>query len=168
MTRRQESFSDLSAFLGAIQDAKLRAKGAKGIDSARVEMERKNVLDLNLVVGIDVSGSISKTMFRDFMVQLNRIRGMSRIKVVEVGDKIEAVYDFTTPAARVARLGGGGGNGEHLFFPLARRMAPDAILYMTDGYCTPAVDPRIPTAWILTASGHPPYEWGTTVGHLPH
>lgn len=165
---KKGSFSNLGAFLGDIQNQKLKAKAGKGADFARVEMERKNVLDLNIVVGIDVSGSISSAMFKSFMVQLNQIKGMSRIKVVEVGDKIEAVYDFTRPAARVARLGGGGGNGEHLFFPMAKKMRPDAILYMTDGYCTPAQNPAIPTGWILTAQGHQPYDWGALVGQLPH
>lgn len=162
------SFSNMSGFLTEIQNAKLRANAGKGADMARVEMERKNILDLNILVGIDVSGSISSTMFKTFMTQLNMIKGMSQIKVVEVGDKIEAVYDFSKPAARIARLGGGGGNGEHLFFPLAKRMRPDAILYMTDGHCTSANDPKIPTGWILTAAGQIPYPWGSLVGRLPH
>lgn len=165
---KHAGFSHLSSFLGAIQQKKLKSKASSGIDLARVEMERKNILDLNLVVGIDVSGSISAVMFKDFMVQLNQIKGMSRIKVVEVGDKIEAVYDFSRPSARVARLGGGGGNGEHLFFPMAKQMRPDAILYMTDGYCTDAHNPGIPTGWILTAHGKEPYRWGQLVGRLPH
>ena len=162
------SFSKLGEFLGGIQQKKLKAKSSSGLDLARIELERKNILDLNLVVGIDVSGSISSSMFKDFMVQLNEIKGMSRIKVIEVGDKIEAVYDFSRPSSRIARLGGGGGNGEHLFFPMAKRMSPDAILYMTDGYCMPADDPRIPTGWILTARGKEPYGWGSFVGRLPH
>ena len=162
-------FSDLPAFLGNIQSKKIEAQlASKGLSAASVAMERKNILDLNLVVGIDVSGSISATMFKDFMVQLNQIKGMSRIKVVEVGDEIVAVYDFSRPQARVARLGGGGGNGEHLFFPLAKKLKPDAILYMTDGYCTHADNPGIPTGWILTANGKQPYGWGRYVGRLPH
>ena len=165
---KQTAFSDLPSFLGAIQDQKLKAKANKGLDMAQIEMERKNILDLNLVVGIDVSGSISRSMFHDFMVQLNEIKGMSRIKVVEIGDKVEAIYDFSRPGSRIARLGGGGGNGEYIFFPLAKRLAPDAILYMTDGYCTHADNPGIPTGFILTASGVQPYGWGKVVGRLPH
>ena len=85
------SFSDLGRFLGDIQNKKLKAKSGKDFDFAKIEMERKNVLDLNIVVGVDVSGSISSAMFKDFMVQLNQIKGMSRIKVVEIGEKVEAV-----------------------------------------------------------------------------
>jgi predicted metal-dependent peptidase len=159
--------SRLPAFLGNIQKQKLIAGRHKGLALATFEAERKNVLDLNLVVGVDCSGSISRAMFQSFMTQVNQIKGMSRIKVVEVSDRIEAVYDFTRPRADIVRLKGGGGNGEHLFFPLAKSMKPDAILYMTDGYCTEAKNPHIPTAWILTKEGIQPYPWGEVVCHLP-
>ena len=163
------AFSNLPSFLGNIQKAKLRAKKqGKGFDVSRCEEERKNILDLNIVVGVDCSGSISTSMFSDFMRQLDHIRGMSRIKVVEVSDHIEAMYDFTKRGRRVVRLRGGGGNGEHVFFPFAKKMKPDAIIYMTDGYCTAADNPGIPTAWILTKSGSKPYDWGEVVGRLPH
>lgn len=163
-------FSNLPQFLGNIQKAKQKAKknANRGVDLSRLHDERKNMLDLNIVVGIDCSGSISSSMFNDFMAQLNHIKGMSRIKVVEVSDVIEAVYDFTKRKGHIARLKGGGGNGEHLFFPLARKMMPDAIIYMTDGYCTSAHNPHIPTAWILTKNGTKPYDWGEVVGQLPH
>lgn len=163
-----KAFSSLPTFLGRIQQAKLKNKSEKGLGVARLEQERKNILDLNILVGVDCSGSISAAMFHDFMVQLDHIKGMSRIKVVEVSDIIEAIYDFQQGSRRVARLKGGGGNGEHLFFPLAKRMKPDAIIYMTDGYCTVAKDPSIPTAWILTKNGRAPYDWGQVVGQLGH
>ena len=166
----KQTFSVLPKFLGDIQKAKLRAQKNKGagFDVARFENERKNILDLNIVVGVDCSGSINMSMFNDFMVQLEHIKGMSRIKVIEVSDHIEAIYDFTKRGRSVVRLGGGGGNGEHIFFPFAKKMKPDAIIYMTDGYCTHANDPGIPTAWILTKSGQKPYNWGEEVGRLPH
>lgn len=162
------AFSNLPQFLGDVQKAKMKSMKTSGFDLARIEQERKNVLDLNLVVGIDCSGSISSSMFSSFMTQLDHIKGMSRIKVVEVSDIIEAVYDFTRRDGRVVRLKGGGGNGEFVFFPFAQKMKPDAIIYMTDGYCTHATDPKIPTAWILTKNGVQPYDWGEVVGRLPH
>ena len=159
----------LSGFLGNVQKAKIKKDQArKGLGVSRAIDERKNILDLNILVGVDCSGSISANMFHDFMVQLHHIKGMSRIKVVEVSDRIEAIYDFTRQGHKVARLKGGGGNGEHLFFDLCVDMKPDAIIYMTDGHCTEANNPRIPTAWILTKHGVKPYAWGEEVGRLPH
>lgn len=164
------AFSNLSQFLGNVQRQKLALKknANQSVEFSRLEKERKNVLDLNIVVGVDCSGSISPTMYNDFMVQLDHIKGMSRIKVVEVASIIRAVYDFTTRKDSIVRLQGGGGNGELLFFPMAKAMKPDAIIYMTDGYCTSASNPKIPTAWILTNTGVQPYDWGTVVGRLPH
>jgi len=169
MTKTNTSFSNLPQFLGNIQRQKLAAQKNKGFDVARIEQERKNILDLNLVVGVDCSGSISSSMFKDFMIQLDHIKGMSRIKVVEVSDIIEAVYDFSRRGSKVVRLKGGGGNGEDKFFPLAQKIQPDAIIYMTDGYCIDGVpNPNIPTAWILTANGVKPYKWGEVIGKLQH
>lgn len=167
------AFSNLGGFLNDIQKKKMLARKTMNPQDAMavVEMERKNILDLNILVGVDVSGSINTSMFKSFMVQLQQIKGMSRIKVIEIGDRISAIYDFTNPnqlTAQPKRLNGGGGNGEHIFFPTAKKLKPDAILYMTDGYCVPAQDPLIPTGFILTAHGIMPYDWGEYVGRLPH
>lgn len=163
------SFSNLPQFLSKIQKDKLKAQqGKKNNDQAQAEYERRNILNLNLVVGVDCSGSISSEMFHDFMIQLDRIKGMSQIKVVEVASIIRAIYDFKNRNRPVVRLQGGGGNGEHLFFPLVKKMKPDAIIYMTDGYCTKATNPDIPVAWVLTKNGTKPYPWGNVVGVLPH
>lgn len=109
-------------FLNRAQDAKLKAQKNKGLELARLEQERKNVLDLNIVVGVDSSGSINSSMFSSFMQQLQLIKGMSRIKVIEVSDIIEAVYDFEVGTRKpVVRLLGGGGNGEHVFFLMLKK-----------------------------------------------
>lgn len=47
-------------------------------------------------------------------------------------------------------------------------MKPDVILYMTDGHCTRATNPKIPTGFILTKHGIIPYDWGDFVARLPH
>lgn len=165
---QKNPYSGLARFLGAIQEKKMKTQKTKGVLS-QSEMERKNLLDLNLVVGVDCSGSISGSMFNAFMAQLQAIKGMSRIKVVEVGSNIRAVYDFECGTKRsIVRRQGGGGNGEHVFFPFAKNMKPDAILYMTDGYCVPTKDPGIPTAWILTKEGKKPYDWGSVEGRLAY
>lgn len=167
------AFSNLGGFLNEIQKKKMQARKSNNQHDmmAAIEMERKNILDLNILVGVDVSGSINTSMFKSFMVQLQQIKGMSRIKVIEIGDRISAIYDFTNPhqlTTQPKRLGGGGGNGENIFFHTAAQLKPDAILYMTDGYCVPAQNPKIPTGFILTANGVMPYDWGEFVGRLPH
>lgn len=145
------------------QDARL-----VGVKSDILEA-RKNVLDLKILVGVDVSGSISERQFRQFMRQIDAIRGLSMVKVIEIDTKIVAMYDyFRINPASVCRLMGGGGTEFREFFQKAKEIKPDAILFMTDGEVFDKVsDPGIPTGWILTAGGRKPYGFGKVVLELP-
>ncbi|NCQ52131.1 hypothetical protein GW796_09615 [archaeon] len=127
--------------------------------------ERKNVLDLNIGIGLDVSGSISRSDFNRFMAQLDAIKGLSRVKVIEIDTQIVAMYDyFKTSQNRIARLGGGGGTQFTPAFTKFRQLKPDAILFMTDGDVAGSCsDPGIPTGWILTNNNPPPYGFGEVV-----
>jgi predicted metal-dependent peptidase len=157
---------DARGFLYAIQ----RRKHATGVAVASGEAEdRKNVLDLNILIGVDVSGSISATQFKQFMRQIDAIRGLSRVRIVEIDSEIVAFYDyFRLNGARVVRLGGGGGTAFEKAFAMARRLRPDAILFMTDGMVADTVQsPGIPTGWVLTNDGVQPYGFGTVVVRLP-
>lgn len=130
--------------------------------------ERKNILDLNIAVGLDVSGSISRGEFNKFMAQLDAIKGLSRVKVIEVDTQIVAMYDYyKTKQNRIARLGGGGGTMFGPAFTKFKQLKPDAILFMTDGDVAGDVpDPGIPTGWIMTNNHAPPYGFGEVIVRL--
>lgn len=136
-------------------------------DSAAIPaaLGRKNVLDLNILICVDVSGSISPTQFKAFMRQIDAIKGLSRVRVLEIDTEIIAMYDyFRVSGNRVIRLGGGGGTAFHKGFEKAKTMKPDAILFMTDGFVYDKVaSPGIPTGWVLTADGVQPYPFGKVV-----
>ena len=154
-------------FLLKIQKSKDTSNISKGVLDAVIE-ERKNVLDLNIAVGLDVSGSISRGEFNKFMAQLDAIKGLSRVKVIEVDTKIVAMYDyFKTSQNRIARLGGGGGTYFGEAFQKFKQLKPDAILFMTDGDVAGKIDdPGIPTGWIMTNNRCPPYGFGEVVVRL--
>lgn len=154
-------------FLMKIQRLKKNKDIEAGLLDAVLE-DRKNVLDLNILVCIDISGSISREQFRQFMAQMDMIKGLSRIKVIEIDTQIVAFYDyFKTPQNRVARLGGGGGTEFSPAFAKAKQIKPDAILFMTDGFVGGQVnDPGIPTGWVLTRGGQKPYTFGEVVVQL--
>lgn len=124
---------------------------------------RKNVLNLKIIVIVDVSGSISRTQFCAFMSQINLIRGLSQVKVLEADTKVVAVYDyFKVNQNQVMRLQGGGGTDLVSAFEMAKKTKCDALLCMTDGCDMRNVkDPGIPVAWVLTQHGVKPYSWGT-------
>jgi predicted metal-dependent peptidase len=155
-------------FLKNIQKSKDAADVSLGVLDGVLE-GRKNILDLNIAVGLDVSGSISREDFRLFMLQLDAIKGLSRVKVIEVDTEIVAMYDYyKTHQNRVARLGGGGGTCFTQAFEKFKQMKPDAILFMTDGDAAGVChNPGIPTGWILTEKGcKPPYAFGEVVAYL--
>lgn len=154
-------------FLVKIQKSKKTKDIDAGVLDAVLE-DRKNVLDLNILVCLDVSGSISRQQFSQFMAQINAIKGLSRVKVLEVDTKIVAFYDyFKASQPKIARLRGGGGTEFSEAFAKAKQIKPDAILFMTDGYVAGNIsDPGIPTGWILTHGGVKPYGWGDVIVHL--
>ena len=154
-------------FLVKIQKSKDMSNISKGVLEAVIE-ERKNVLDLNIAVGLDVSGSISRADFNKFMAQLDAIKGLSRVKVIEIDTQIVAMYDyFKTHQNRIARLGGGGGTFFGPAFDKFKQLRPDAILFMTDGDVAGNVaNPGIPTGWIMTNDKSPPYGFGEVIVRL--
>lgn len=164
MSKINQSAKD---FLINIQRSKKQRDISDNIIDAVLE-DRKNVLDLNILVCLDVSGSISRTQFAQFMAQIDAIKGLSRVKVIEVDTKVVAYYDyFRTNQNKVARLRGGGGTNFVEAFAKAKQIKPDAILFMTDGFDSGTVqDPKIPVGWILTRGGRTPYSWGEVVVNL--
>ena len=165
MTRNNKETQDSKDFLYKIQKNKdkgdLKLTNIKGLD-------RKNVLNLKILIGVDVSGSIAQFQFNQFMRQIDRIKGLSVVKVAEIDTRIVSLYDyFKVSRNRIAKLGGGGGTGFTEFFELAKKINPDAILFMTDGYVSGSIkDPGIPVGWILTANGVKPYNFGETLFEL--
>jgi predicted metal-dependent peptidase len=158
---------DAKDFLVKIQQKKDSSNVKNGLLDPIFE-DRKNVLDLNIAIGLDVSGSISRTEFNKFMAQMDAIKGLSRVKVIEIDTKISAMYDYyKTSQNRIARLRGGGGTQFAPAFQKFKELRPDAILFMTDGDCAGHVDnPGIPTGWIMTNDRSPPYGFGEVIVRL--
>lgn len=158
------NLKDAKDFLIKIQknkDKKLLNQGYLNEDL----ISRKNLLDLNIAVGLDVSGSISPATFKQFMLQLDAIKGLSRVKVLEVNTDIVAMYDYYKANMRkVVRLSKGGGTDFTTAFIKFRQLKPDAILFMTDGEVSGHISPPdIPVGWIVTAPQVPPYGFGEVV-----
>jgi predicted metal-dependent peptidase len=157
---------DASRFLMRIQ--KKKNKDPFSGEILKEQTGRKNVLDLNILVMVDVSGSISVAQFKQFMSQIDAIKGLSRVKVMEVDTQVVAFYDyFKTGKPSVFRLGGGGGTEFSTAFVKAKKINPDAILFMTDGFVFNNVNsPGIPVGWVITSDGKKPYNFGEVVVKL--
>lgn len=148
-----------------------KKKNTLHIDPQSLEqilLDRKNVLNLNILVCIDVSGSISRKQYTQFMQQLDNFKGLSRIKVIEIDTKIVAMYDYCkVESHKIVRLKGGGGTDFTQAFDKANKMQPDAMVFMTDGHTTNNItEPTYPVGWYLTKNGTIPYSFGKLLGHF--
>ena len=146
-------------------------QGKKNLELPSVIRDRKNVLDLKIVVLLDVSGSISKETYEAFMAQMDKIKGLSKVKVLEFSTEVVAMYDYyKTPQSEVMRLQGGGGTFFVPVFEAAKKLKPDAIILMTDGdnFDEDGLDnPKIPTGLVLTEGGKHNYNWMKLLTEVP-
>ena len=130
--------------------------------------ERKNVLNLKLMVCVDISGSVSLEQYKSFMQQLDKIRGLSMVKVIETDTKVVAMYDYyKAKKSRIIRMGGGGGTDFKDAMACSLKSKPDAILFFTDGYDSGQLtNPKIPCAMVLTQHGTCGYDWMKEVARV--
>ena len=155
----------LKDFLFDIQKKKLPEATQENAMKLQAE-DRKNILNLKILVIVDISGSISLEQYNSFMSQLKKIRGLSMVKVIETDTKVVAMYDYYKGQhSKVVKLGGGGGTDFYDAFQFGCKTDPDAIVCLTDGdESGRVVKPKdIPVAWVLTAHGHAPYQWGKVI-----
>ena len=156
-----------------IPDAKpflYEVQNQKNLTSPLIFRERKNILDLKIVIMIDISGSINQETFENFMKMIDKIRGLSMVKVLEFDTKVVAMYDyFKTPQNEVMRLKGGGGTYFEPVFEQAKKMNPDVLIIMTDGQNFDTLEnPNIPTGLVLTVGGKHGYDWMKKIGEVPN
>jgi predicted metal-dependent peptidase len=116
---------------------------------------------LNLLVGVDTSGSISNEELKEFFGEIHRIHQnpLNEITVAECDAAIHAVYKYRgKPPEKIT------GRGGTAFQPVLdyafERMKPrpDAVIYLTDGYGEDNLQIRgsIPLLWVLTWGGKTP------------
>lgn len=164
----KDNFMSVKNFLYQVQK---NIEDDKNLELKGEFYERKNILDLKILVCLDVSGSISQETFSSFMKTVDLIKGVSVIKILETDTAVTALYNYSG-SQKIARLAGSGGTDFYEAFELAKELKPSAILFMTDGVVFDSVveDPGIPTGWILSAdsplSETPPYGFGQIVQKL--
>jgi len=125
---------------------------------------------LNLVVALDVSGSISKKEMREFVSEVDAIKGQLRARitlhacdsqlVTEGPWEFESWDDLILPE----KFTGGGGTSFVPVFQWVDKMdqQPDLLVYFTDAEGDfPKHQPAYPVIWLV--KGRSPVPWGQRI-----
>ncbi len=125
---------------------------------------------VNIVVGLDTSGSISDSELNEFLTEIDAIKAHMRAHIIfhacdlalaEDGPwEFEPWQEFTMPR----KFEGGGGTDFRPMFAWVEQqnMSPDLLVYFTDAEGEfPALPPSYPVVWLVKGKTKTP--WGRRV-----
>lgn len=107
----------------------------------------------NLLVAVDVSGSVSSQSLSHFYSIINRVfkYGIEHISAVQFDTQIKDVESFDKARKNIKILGRGGTNFQSVFDYVAQHPEYDGLIIFTDGYAPEPHKPkgfRCKVAWI--------------------
>lgn len=125
---------------------------------------------VDLVVVVDVSGSIGRPELDSFLGELDALKGQVRARVclhacdAELAAEGPWEFEAWEPLRLPPKLTGGGGTSFVPVFDWVRRQGrrPDALLYFTDAEGEfPGHEPDYPVIWLI--KGRRPVPWGRRI-----
>ena len=125
--------------------------------------------EINVLVALDVSGSVSDKELNECISEVNAIKGQMRAKVTLIAcdsDIIEGYPQVFEPWEEVTLpdtvLGGGTTDFRPVFSWVSQQdKQPDSLVYFTDAQGTFPVEPTYPVVWLIKGKGEVP--WGQRV-----
>lgn len=125
---------------------------------------------INALIAIDVSGSVGDKEFREFISEINAIKGQVRAKITllpcdsELTEGSPFVYEPWEEVELPATMQGGGTTSFRPVFDWADQQdqAPDILIYFTDGHGEfPQFEANFPTFWLIKGKHSIP--WGQRI-----
>ncbi len=125
---------------------------------------------VDLLVALDISGSVSATELNEFLSEVNAIKGQLQARITLHACDTRLVPDgpWVIEAWEEVRLprafeGGGGTRFQPLFdWVAAQDLRPDLLVYFTDAQGEfPAREPDYPVLWLV--KGKAPVPWGQRI-----
>ncbi len=125
---------------------------------------------INLVVAVDTSGSISDTEIQEFISEIDAIKSMMRARITlhacdsKLADKGPWAYEPWEEFRKPDDLQGGGGTSFLPIFEWAEQLdtPPDLLVYFTDAEGEfPRAEPQFPVIWLI--KGRHPVPWGQRI-----
>ncbi len=121
--------------------------------------------ELNLVVALDTSGSISDSEISEFVAEVNAIKGYLRARITLIlcdaglSPDSPRIFDYWEDFSMPEIKGGGGTDFRPVFdFLSLQDTEPDVMVYFTDAKGEfPAQEPAWPTLWLVKGSAAVPF-----------
>ncbi|HIO92291.1 MAG TPA: hypothetical protein EYG68_05520 [Leucothrix mucor] len=126
--------------------------------------------EINVLVGLDVSGSVSDKELNDCLSEINAIKGQMRARITLIACDSEIIEGFPRTfepweeATLPKEIAGGGTTDFRPVFTWAARQdkQPDILVYFTDTHGDfPAYAPNYQVIWLVKGKGQVP--WGQRV-----
>lgn len=118
-----------------------------------------------LAIVIDASGSITNKMLSYFVAEINNLSlTLNKPFVLFVHDTVVTLAEVVEPGrCSITSIKGGGGTDFRPVIEKLEMIAPDGVIWMTDGYgYYPDTEPQFPILWVLTKRHmEPPFGWKT-------
>jgi predicted metal-dependent peptidase len=125
---------------------------------------------IDVVVAVDVSGSVSEQEMNEFLAEVNVLKGQLRARLTLLACDAELaangpwIYEPWEEVRLPEKLRGGGGTRFTPVFDWVERWGqrPDLLVYFTDGHGEfPRVEPSYPVIWLV--KGRAPVPWGQRI-----
>lgn len=125
---------------------------------------------LNVVIALDTSGSISESEMQEFISEIDAIKGQMRAHITlhacdsELATQGPWVYEPWEEFSKPRDMQGGGGTSFKPIFTWAEQLdrSPDLLVYFTDAEgAFPDQPPEFPVIWLI--KGKNPVPWGQRI-----
>ena len=125
--------------------------------------------EINVLVALDVSGSVSDKELRECLSEINAIKGQMRAKITLIAcdsDIVDGFPQVFEPWEEVTLpdtvLGGGTTDFRPVFNWVSQQdRQPDILVYFSDAQGTFPSEPNYPTLWLIKGKGQVP--WGQRI-----
>ena len=126
--------------------------------------------EVNVLVGLDVSGSVSDKELNDCLSEINAIKGQMRARITliacdsDIVDGFPSVFEPWEEASLPDEIAGGGTTDFRPVFNWAEQQdrQPDIVIYFTDTHGDfPSYAPSYQVIWLVKGKGQVP--WGQRI-----
>lgn len=132
-----------------------------------IPAKRSRTVD-NVMLAVDTSGSMSEADMKLVLSELQSIMSAypgATVTFVEADTQISHTQTFSASQpfnpAIAHEFSGRGGTDMDPVVDLAKKVRPQALILLTDGYMSWPDNPGLPTMWLMTTDQTPP--WGQVV-----